>query len=173
MGQVARPYCPTLGGVVNKILFLHLLWRQEFIAFYETTTHALWLRNFLSGFKIVDLLERSLKIFYISTAIFLFSKNNKSSSKSKKIDIKYLSVRESIKRNEEFVEHISTQLMNVDPMTKGLPIQQFKGHVDNMGLDNLFYIQFLFILSIEIQYLFLFYFKKYNCFAHIIFYQWE
>ncbi|XP_042962567.1 secreted RxLR effector protein 161-like [Carya illinoinensis] len=112
----------------------------KFIACCKATTEALWLRNFLSGLKIVDLVERPLQIFCDSTTAVFFSKNNKCSSRSKYIDIKYLSVRESIKRNEVFIECISAELMIVDPMPKGLPLLQFKGHVDNMGLVNLFYV---------------------------------
>ncbi|PKI52687.1 hypothetical protein CRG98_026923 [Punica granatum] len=82
----------------------------EFIAYYEATTQALWLKNF------------------ISAAVF-FSKNNKSSSRSKHINIKYLSVREYINKGMVIIEHTSADAMIVDPMTKGLPVKQFIGHV--------------------------------------------
>jgi hypothetical protein len=88
----------------------------EFIAYYEATTQALWLRNFIGGLKIVDSIARPIKIFCDNCATIFFSKNNKSESRSKSIDIKYLRVRESIKRNEVFIEHIRTELMIVDPM---------------------------------------------------------
>ncbi|KAK4583164.1 hypothetical protein RGQ29_026094 [Quercus rubra] len=35
----------------------------EFVACYEATTQALWLRNFIIGLKIVDSISRPLKIF--------------------------------------------------------------------------------------------------------------
>jgi hypothetical protein len=106
----------------------------EFIACYEATTQALWLRNFIGGLKIVDSIARPIKIFCDNRAAIFFSKNNKSGSRSKHIDIKYLRVRENIKRNEVFIEHIRTELMIADPMTKGLPVKQFKSHVEHMGL---------------------------------------
>jgi hypothetical protein len=37
----------------------------EFIACYEATTQALWLRNFIGGLKIVDSIARPIKIFAI------------------------------------------------------------------------------------------------------------
>jgi hypothetical protein len=92
------------------------------------------LRNFISGLKIVDSIARPIKIFCDNHAAIFFSKNNKSGSRSKHIDIKYLRVRENIKRNEVFLEHIRTELMIADPMTKGLPVKQFKSHVEYMGL---------------------------------------
>jgi hypothetical protein len=54
-------------------------------------------------------------------------------------------VRENIKRNEVFIEHISTELMIADPMIKGLPVKLFKSHVEHMGLIDSFCI-FLFLL---------------------------
>jgi hypothetical protein len=42
-------------------------------------------------------------------------------------------VRENIKRNEVFIEHISTKLMIEDLMTKGLLVKLFKSDVDHMG----------------------------------------
>jgi hypothetical protein len=111
----------------------------EFIACYEITTQALWLRNFIGGLKIVDSIARPIKIFCDNSAAVFFS--NKSGSRSKHIDIKYLSVRDNIKRHEVFIEHISTESMVADPMTKGLPVKQFKGH-DHMGLVDSFCTHF-------------------------------
>ena len=106
----------------------------EFITYYEATTQALWLINFIGGLKIVDSIARPIKIFCDNRATIFFSTNNKSGSRSKHIDIKYLRVRENIKRNEVFIEHIRTELMIADLMTKGLPVKQFKSHVEHMGL---------------------------------------
>jgi len=114
----------------------------EFIACYEATTQALWLRNFIGGLKIVDSIARPIKIFCDNSAAFFFFKNNKSGSRSKHIDIKYLSVRDNIKRHGVFIEHISTESMVADPMTKGSSVKQLKGHVDHMGLVDSFCTHF-------------------------------
>ena len=63
------------------------------------------------------------------------TKNNKSGSRSKNIDIKYLAIREHVKSNKVAIEHISTGLMIVDPFTKGLPPKAYKEHVEHMGLN--------------------------------------
>jgi hypothetical protein len=114
----------------------------EFVACYEATTQALWLRNFIGELKIVDSIARTIKIFCDNSAAVFFSKNNKSGSRSKYIDIKYLSVRDNIKRHEVFIEHISIESMVADPMTKGLQVKQFKGNVDHMRLIDSFCTQF-------------------------------
>ncbi|CAA0843393.1 Unknown protein [Striga hermonthica] len=64
------------------------------------------------------------------------AKNNKSGSRSKHIDIKYLAVRERMKEEKVVIEHISTELMIADPLTKGMPPKNFKDHVVRMGLGS-------------------------------------
>nr|GEV95993.1 retrovirus-related Pol polyprotein from transposon TNT 1-94 [Tanacetum cinerariifolium] len=101
----------------------------EFIACCKATSQALWLRNFISGLRIVDTICRPLKIFCDNSTAVLFSKNNKSRSGSKHIDIKCLKVRDHVGRKEVSIVHINTESMNVDPMTKGLPAKVFQDHV--------------------------------------------
>ena len=71
-----------------------------------------------------------------SAAVFL-AKNNKSGSRSKHIDIKYLAIRERVKDNKVTIEHISTELMIADLLTKRMPPSVFKDHVSSMGLGTI------------------------------------
>ena len=64
------------------------------------------------------------------------AKKDKSGSRSKHIDIKYLAIRERVKKHKVVIEHISTELMVVDDLTKGMPIKKFKDHVTNIGLGS-------------------------------------
>ena len=57
---------------------------------------------------------------------------------SKHIDIKYLSIQERVKELKVVIKHISTELMVVDPLTKGMSIKNFNDHVTNMGLGSVF-----------------------------------
>ena len=50
------------------------------------------------------------------------------------MDLKYLSVKEEVQKHRVLIEHISTNLMIADPLTKGLPPKTFIGHVDRMGV---------------------------------------
>ena len=65
------------------------------------------------------------------------AKNNKSGSRSKHIDIKYLAIRERVKDKKIIIEHVSTKLMIVDPLTKGMPPFRFKDHVEKIGLGSI------------------------------------
>ena len=66
------------------------------------------------------------------------AKNKKSRSRSKHIDIKYLAIKKRVKDKKVVIEHISTELMIVDPLTKGMPPFKFKDHVKRMDLVPLY-----------------------------------
>jgi len=101
----------------------------EFVSYFEATSHGVWLKSFISGLKIIDTISRPLRIFCDNSAAIFMAKNNKSGSQSKQIDIKYLAIRERVKDKKVVIEHISTELMIADPLTKGMPPFKFKDHV--------------------------------------------
>jgi len=108
----------------------------EFVSCFESTAHGVWLKSFIYGLKIVDTISRPLRIFYDNSVVVFMAKNNKSGSQSKHINIKYLVIRERVKDKKVIIEHISTELMTVDPLTKGMPPFKFKDHVERMELGS-------------------------------------
>ena len=108
----------------------------EYIAMYEASNQALWLKNFVTGLRIVDGIERPLKIYCDNKSAVLFSNNNRSLTKSKHIDIKYLVVKERIQNGDVSTEHIGTNSMIADPLTKGLLPKSFLDHVTHMGISS-------------------------------------
>ena len=106
----------------------------EFVACFEATIHGLWLRNFISGLRVVDSISRPLRMYCDNAAAVFFSKNDKYSKGAKHMELKFLSVKEEVQKQRVFVEHISTKLMIAGPLTKGLPLKTFKEHTISMGL---------------------------------------
>ena len=72
----------------------------EFIDFYEASNHGIRLRKFVTGLRVVKGIERPLKIYCDNNSTVLYSNNNKSSSKSKHIDIKFLIVKERVQNGQ-------------------------------------------------------------------------
>ncbi|XP_068639483.1 secreted RxLR effector protein 161-like [Aristolochia californica] len=93
----------------------------EFIACFEASNHGIWLRNFVTGLRVVDSINRPLKIYCDNNSAVLYSNNNKSLTKSKFIDIKFLVVKERVQNKQISIEHIGADSMLADPLTKGLP----------------------------------------------------
>ena len=108
----------------------------EFVSCFEASSHGVWLKSFISGLRIWDSISRPLKLYCDNSTVVFMAKNNKSGSRSKHIDIKYLAIRECVKELKVVIEHISTELMIVGPLTKGMPPKYFKDHVVQMGLGS-------------------------------------
>ena len=108
----------------------------EFVSCFEATSHGVWLRSFMSGLRVIDSVSRPLRMFCDNSAAIFMAKNNKSDSRSKHIDIKYLAIRERVKKKKVFIEHVSTKLMLADPLTKGLPPSRFKDLIGRMTLNS-------------------------------------
>ncbi|KAI3463923.1 hypothetical protein Pfo_020586 [Paulownia fortunei] len=119
---------------VKQTLIAPSTMAAEFIACYEASNHGIWLRNFVTGLRVVDGIKRPLKIFCDNKSVVLYSNNNRSSLKSKHIDIKFLVVKERIQSCQVSIEHIGTNSMVADPLTKGLPPKVFHEHTAHMGV---------------------------------------
>ncbi|RVW17794.1 Retrovirus-related Pol polyprotein from transposon TNT 1-94 [Vitis vinifera] len=59
----------------------------EYVACYEACCQAMWMRNFISTLGVVDSISRPLKLFCDNSATVAFSKNTRSISHFKHIDI--------------------------------------------------------------------------------------
>ena len=119
---------------VKQTLIATSTMEAEFVSCFQATTQGVWLKSFISGLRVMDSISRPLKIFCDNSVAVFLAKNNKSGSRSKHIDIKYLAIREHVKEKKVVIEHISTELMIADPLTKGMPPMKFKDHVDRMGI---------------------------------------
>jgi hypothetical protein len=68
----------------------------EFLACYEATGHVKWLKKFVPGLKVVDTIQRPLKIYCDNEPVVFYAHSNKSSGAAKHIDIKFYVVKERI-----------------------------------------------------------------------------
>ena len=109
----------------------------EFVACYEASNHGIWLRNFVMGLHIMDGIERPLNLFCDNKSAVLYSNNNKSSTKLKFIDNKFIVVKERVQSGLISIEHIGTNSMIADPLTKGLPPKVFHKNTAHMGVVSL------------------------------------
>ncbi|XP_057965380.1 secreted RxLR effector protein 161-like [Malania oleifera] len=106
----------------------------EFVACFKAIVQENWLRNFISGLGIVDSIAKPLKIYCDNSAVVFFSKNDKYSKGVKHMELKYFAIKEDVQKQNVSIEHINTDCMIADPLTKGLPPKTFIGHVEKMGI---------------------------------------
>ncbi|XP_070029409.1 secreted RxLR effector protein 161-like [Nicotiana sylvestris] len=87
---------------------------------------------------VVDTITKPLKIYCDNSAAVFFSKNDKYSKGAKHMELKYFTVKEEVQKQRVSLEHIRTDLMIADPLTKGLQPKIFKEHVHRMGLGCIY-----------------------------------
>ena len=81
---------------VKQFLIASYTMAAEFIKYYEASNYEIWLQNFVTGQRIVDSVDRPLKLFCDNKSAVLYSNNNRSSTKSKYIDTNFLVVKERV-----------------------------------------------------------------------------
>ncbi|RDY13096.1 hypothetical protein CR513_02027, partial [Mucuna pruriens] len=74
-----------VGGAISWNPFNH---GAEFVTCFEASNHGIWLRNFVTSLRVVDGIERPLKLYCDNNSTILYSNNNRSSTKSNFIDIR-------------------------------------------------------------------------------------
>ena len=72
----------------------------EFVACYEASNHAIMLKKFVTGLLILEGIERPIGLFYDNSSAVLYSNNNRSSTKSRHNDIKFLVVKERVQSGQ-------------------------------------------------------------------------
>jgi hypothetical protein len=68
----------------------------EFVACYEATGQAMWLNKFVPDLKVVDNIERPLKLYCDNELTVLYAHNNKKIKATKHINIRFYVVKEKI-----------------------------------------------------------------------------
>ena len=110
----------------------------KFVTCYGASSQVVWLRNLILELQVVDSISRPIVIYCDNNAVMFYFKNNKISLGSKHMEIKYLTVKDLVKKWDIVIEHIRTESILADPLTKGLKPIAFKEHVVNMGVIESF-----------------------------------
>ncbi|KAK9033575.1 hypothetical protein V6N11_049762 [Hibiscus sabdariffa] len=94
------------GGRVCFVFCVYLTWSM--------------VKEFHFGLRLVGLTARTLMIDCNNLDVVFMAKNNKSGSRSKHNDIKYLAIRERVKEKKVVIKHINIEQMLADPLTNGM-----------------------------------------------------
>jgi hypothetical protein len=94
----------------------------------------MWLKKFMLSLRVVDSIERPLKLYCDNESAVFYAHNNKKTKTVKHINIRFYVVKEKIQDQTISLEHIGTKKMIVDPLMKGLPCSVFREHLAGVGL---------------------------------------
>jgi hypothetical protein len=106
----------------------------KFVACYEVVGQSIWLKKFVPGLRVVDSIERPLKLYCDNKSTVLYAHNNKKTKHIKHINIRFYVVKEKTQDQTISLEHISTKKMIANPLTKDLPPSVFREYLAGMGL---------------------------------------
>ena len=70
----------------------------EFVACYGASSQDVWLRNLISELQVGYSIFRPIVIYCDNNAAVFYSKNNKISTRSKHMEIKYFTINDLVKK---------------------------------------------------------------------------
>lgn len=112
----------------------------EFVAVALATKEGLWIQMLIEELKIIPCIP--LKILCDNMSCIHLVKNPKHSEKTKHVDLKYHFIREMVEDKKLELEHISTDHMWADFLTKPLPTQKHELCCTNLGLHRVIKIDY-------------------------------
>ena len=107
----------------------------EYVALCSATQEIVWLRRLLAAMGLEQ--KEATKLHEDNQGSISLSKNPKSHSRTKHIDIKFHYVREAVEKKEVNIIYCATEKMTADIMTKPLPKVKFEEFRSDMGLEPL------------------------------------
>src|SRR5262249_17029316 len=108
----------------------------EYIACSMATTHAVWIRRFLTDIDL-GLVEGPIEMYCDNQAAISLIYSVANNSKGKHIEVQYHYIRDIVEKGEIKVTYIPTSDMLADPLTKGIATENFIKLVSLMGLKNM------------------------------------
>ena len=83
---------------VKQTLTASSTMEEEYLTCYEATCHAIWLQNFISTLEVVHSISRPLKLFCDNSIVVSFSRNTRSTSRSKHINVSSFLLKRKLQR---------------------------------------------------------------------------
>lgn len=111
----------------------------EYVACLEATGNALWMREFILGLQITDIICKLLKTYCDNDSARRFVLNDNVTCKSKFLEVKHLVLKEKVRDQLVSIIGAPTSLMLAVTLTKALAPKTYNEHVNNMGLKELPY----------------------------------
>lgn len=106
----------------------------EYLSCCEAINQAVWLKNFITGLRVVDLISRPMQLYCDNNVAIFFTKNNKRSNATRNLDIIFLVASEKVMEGLVKIDYLETSLTVADPLNKAVPAMVFKKHVKKMGV---------------------------------------
>ncbi|TYK11909.1 gag/pol protein [Cucumis melo var. makuwa] len=110
----------------------------EYVAACEAAKEAIWLRKFLHDLEVVPNMNLLITLYCDNSGAVTSSKEPRSHKQGKHIERKYHLIREIVQRGDVIVTKIASEHNIADPFTKTLTAKVFVGHLESLGLRDMY-----------------------------------
>ncbi|KAA0064189.1 gag/pol protein [Cucumis melo var. makuwa] len=110
----------------------------EYVAACEVAKEAVWLRKFLHDLEVVPNMNLPITLYCDNSGAVANSKEPRSHKRGKHIERKYHLIREIVQRGDVIVTKIDSEHNIADPFTKTLTAKVFEGHLESLGLRDMY-----------------------------------
>ncbi|KAA0034955.1 gag/pol protein [Cucumis melo var. makuwa] len=110
----------------------------EYVAACEAAKEAVWLRKFLHDLEVVLNMNLPMTLYCDNSGAIANSKEPRSHKRGKHIERKYHMIREIVQRGDAIVTKIASEHNIADPFTKTLTTNVFEGHLESLGLRDMY-----------------------------------
>ena len=111
-----------------------------YVATCEATKEAVWLRKFLNDLEIVPNMELPIMLYCDNNGEIVNSKEPCNHKWGKHIERKYHLIREIVQWEDVIVTKIASEHNIVGPFKKALSAKVFKGHLESLGLQDIYIV---------------------------------
>ncbi|GKA54997.1 hypothetical protein Tco_0753946 [Tanacetum coccineum] len=127
------------GGVVDwkstkQSIFATSSTDAEYIAAFDASKEAVWIRKFISGLGIVPIIEEPISMYCDNTGAIAIAKDDGVTKGARHFRAKVYYLRETIKMGDVKIEKIDTDDNLADPFTKALAFPKHSELTKNIGL---------------------------------------
>nr|GEW62420.1 retrotransposon protein, putative, Ty1-copia subclass [Tanacetum cinerariifolium] len=122
------PYTLAVGSIMYAVRYV------EYIATFDASKEAVWIRRFISGIGIVPIIEEPISMYCDNTEAITIAKYDGVTKGARHFRTKVHCLRETIKLGDVKIEKIDTDDNLVDPFTKALAFPKYSELTRNIEL---------------------------------------
>ncbi|GKF14480.1 hypothetical protein Tco_0055942 [Tanacetum coccineum] len=127
------------GGAINwkstkQSIFATSSTDAEYIAAFDASKEAVWIRKFISGLGIIPIIEEPISMYCDNTGAIAIAKDDGVTKGARYFHVKVHYLRETIKLGDVKIEKVDTDDNLADPFTKALEFPKHYELTRNIGL---------------------------------------
>ncbi|KAA0035552.1 retrovirus-related pol polyprotein from transposon tnt 1-94 [Cucumis melo var. makuwa] len=134
--HLSKEPCPKTPQEVENMR--HSTMEAEYVAACEAAIEAVWFRKFLHDLEVVLNMNLPITLYCDNSGAVANSKEPRSHKRGKHIERKYHLIREIVQQRDVIVTKIALKHNISDPFTKTLTTKVFEGHLESLGLRDMY-----------------------------------